>query len=118
MRNILIADDSATGRFRLERLLTSAGYTVTTANDGAQAVEIARRTRPDAILLDIIMPGMDGFAATRALKADEATRAIPVMLVSVKHQHVDQAWGQKMGAKSHIGKPYTDEEMLRQVVAL
>jgi twitching motility two-component system response regulator PilH len=117
-RTILIVDDSSTQRQHLEALLTGAGYTIKTAEDGAQALEIARRMKPHAILMDINMPEMDGFAATRALKADAETRHIPVVLVSSKGEKADKAWGQMLGAQGHIAKPYTDDEMLQQVAAL
>jgi twitching motility two-component system response regulator PilH len=117
-RTILIVDDSATERQRLEKLLTAAGYTTLSATDGAQALDVAKRAKPDAILMDINMPEMDGYAATRALKADGTTKEIPVMLVSVKGQKADRAWGQMLGAKAHVAKPYTDDELLQQVRAL
>jgi twitching motility two-component system response regulator PilH len=117
-RTILIVDDSATERQRLEKLLTAAGYTTLSAADGAQALDVAKRAKPDAILMDINMPEMDGYAATRALKADGTTKEIPVMLVSVKGQKADRAWGQMLGAKAHVAKPYTDDELLQQVRAL
>jgi twitching motility two-component system response regulator PilH len=114
-RTILIVDDSTVDRQRLERLLAAAGYTTSSATDGVEALELARRTKPDIILMDINMPHMDGFAATRVLKSDESTKNIPVVLVSVKGQTADRAWGQMLGAQGHVAKPYTDDELLRHV---
>ena len=117
-RTILVVDDSPFDRARLEALLASAGYQTASASDGAQAVELARRSKPYAILMDVNMPKMDGYAATRALKADAGTKDIPVVLVTVKGQKADRAWAQMLGATAHISKPYSDAEMLEYVRAL
>lgn len=117
-RAILIVDDNAADRTRLERLLSGAGYLVSTAGDGAEALASVRRSRPDAILMDVNMPGMDGFAATRALRADEGSKDIPVVLVTAKDQKADKAWGQMLGARGYVTKPYTDEQLLSQVRAI
>ena len=117
-RTILIVEDNQVDRTRLEKLLGANGYQIATANDGAQALAAVKRQRPDAILMDVNMPGMDGFAATRALKADAATKDIPVVLVTSKDQKADKAWGQMLGAKGHISKPYTDEQMLKELQAI
>jgi twitching motility two-component system response regulator PilH len=116
--SILIVDDSAPDRIRLESLLTAAGYAVTTATTGLQAIEAVKRNRPDAILMDVNMPEMDGYAATRALRGDAGTRDIPIVLVTAKGQKADRAWGQMLGAKGHVTKPFTDAELLAQVRAL
>lgn len=117
-RNILIVEDNPVDRQRLEKLLSEAGYMVATAADGVQAVASAKRSRPDAILMDINMPEMDGFAATRALQGDAQTKDIPVLLVSAKDQKADKAWGQMLGAKGYVTKPFSDEQLLSQVRAL
>jgi twitching motility two-component system response regulator PilH len=117
-KTILIVDDNHNERSRLEKLLSSAGYMVTTAENGQQAVDTAKRNKPDAILMDVNMPVMDGFAATRALRGDNNTKAIPVVLVTAKDQKADKAWGQMLGAAGYVTKPYTDEQVLSQVRAL
>ncbi|HVZ46054.1 MAG TPA: response regulator [Ramlibacter sp.] len=117
-RNILVVEDSQVDRTRLEKLLAGAGYVVSTAENGEQAIASVRRARPDAILMDVNMPGMDGFAATRALRGDAVTRDIPVVLVTAKDQKADKAWGQMLGAKGYVTKPYSDDELLAQVRAL
>jgi len=117
-RTILIVEDNHIDRIRLEKLLGDAGYQVSTAGNGTEALAAAKRSKPDAILMDVNMPGMDGFAATRALRSDADTRDIPVVLVTAKDQKADKAWGQMLGAKGHVTKPFTDEQLLSQVRAL
>jgi twitching motility two-component system response regulator PilH len=117
-RTILVVDDDQTHRSRAEKLLSANGYQVSTANNGIEAIAAVKRSRPDAILMDVNMPGMDGFATTRALKGDGATKGIPVVLVTSKDQKADKAWGQMLGAKGHVAKPYTDEQLLKEVQAL
>src|SRR5271166_4116855 len=86
IRTVLVVDDSQVDRTHLEKLLASAGYTVTCAATGVEGIEKARNGRPDAILMDINMPEMDGFAATRALRGDASTKDIPVVFVTAKQQ--------------------------------
>lgn len=117
-RTILIVEDNQADRSRLEKLLGDAGYLVSTAENGAQALAAAKRSKPDAILMDVNMPEMDGFAATRALRGDAGTKDIPVVLVTAKDQKADKAWGQMLGAKGYVTKPFTDEQVLSQVRAL
>jgi twitching motility two-component system response regulator PilH len=116
--SILIVEDNPNDRHRLEKLLGEAGYLVMTATDGSQALASAKRSKPDAILMDVNMPEMDGYAATRALQADADTKGIPVILVTAKDQKADKAWGQMLGAKGYVTKPYTDDQLLSQVRAL
>jgi twitching motility two-component system response regulator PilH len=117
-KTILIVEDNQNDRSRLERLLSGAGYMVTTAENGTQALAAVKRSKPDAILMDVNMPEMDGFAATRALRGDVATKSIPVVLVTGKNQKADKAWGQMLGAAGYVTKPFTDEQLLSQVRAL
>lgn len=115
---ILIVDDNLVDRNRLEKVLSDAGYLVSAAENGAQALAAAKRSKPDVILMDVNMPEMDGFAATRALRGDADTKDIPIVLVTVKDQKADKAWGQMLGAKGYVTKPFTDEQVLSQVRAL
>ena len=114
-RKVLIVDDSQVDRSNLERIVADAGHVTLLAESGAQAIERARRDKPDLILMDVNMPVMDGFAATRKLKADDATKAIPIVFVSSKNQKADMAWGQMLGAKGYIAKPYSREQILEQL---
>jgi twitching motility two-component system response regulator PilH len=117
-RTILVVEDNQVDRSRLEKLLGDAGYQVSTAGNGTEALAAVKRSKPDLVLMDINMPGMDGFAATRALKGEAATKEIPVLLVTAKDQKADKAWGQMLGAQGYVTKPYTDEQLLSQVRAL
>lgn len=116
-RRILIVDDAQVDRSNLEKIVAGAGHQVLLADSGAQAIERARRDKPDLILMDVNMPGMDGFAATRQLKADDTTKGIPVVFVTSKNQKADMAWGQMLGAKGYIAKPYSAEQILEQLKA-
>ncbi|HEY8049743.1 MAG TPA: response regulator [Ramlibacter sp.] len=112
---ILIVDDAQVDRQNLERILTGAGHRVFAAESGEQGVARAKSERPDVILMDVNMPDLDGFAATRRLKADPATRDIPVVFVTGKNQKADVAWGRMLGARGYVGKPYSAEEILAQL---
>jgi twitching motility two-component system response regulator PilH len=111
---ILIVEDNQADRNRLEKILSDAGYQVSSAENGTQAIAAVQLNKPDAIFMDVNMPGMDGFAATRALRDREDTKDIPVVLVTAKDQKADKAWGQMLGAKGYITKPYTEEQILSQ----
>ncbi|PKO43363.1 MAG: two-component system response regulator [Betaproteobacteria bacterium HGW-Betaproteobacteria-3] len=112
IQNILIVDDSATDRNFLEQLLRKAGYGVSTALNGSLALQQVQQSRPDAILMDVNMPEMDGFAATRKLKSDERTKSIPVYFVTGKNQKADMAWAQMLGARGYVTKPYSEAQIL------
>ncbi len=116
--SILVVEDSQIDSLRLVKLLGDAGYSVRTAENGLEAIEIVKNQPPALILMDVNMPHMDGFAATRALRGGEQTRHIPVVLVTAKDQKADKAWGQMLGAKGYITKPYQDADLLAQVRAL
>ena len=114
-RKILIVDDAQTDRSNLEKIVSEAGHMTLLAESGLQAIERALRDKPDLILMDVNMPDMDGFAATRKLKADEATKHIPIVFVSSKDQKADKAWGQMLGAKGYVTKPYNREQIIAQL---
>ena len=115
---ILVVEDSHVDRLRLVKLLEGAGYRVCTAANGLEAIALVQQQAPALILMDVNMPQMDGFAATRALRGGEHTKSIPVVLVTAKDQKADKAWGQMLGAKGYITKPFADEVLLQQVRAL
>lgn len=100
--------------FRLER----SGYTVVRAHDGAEALAAARETLPDLIVLDVMMPKMDGYEVTRALRADEATRRIPVILLTARVQDADVQRGFDAGADDYVRKPFSPQELRSRVQAI
>jgi twitching motility two-component system response regulator PilH len=114
---ILIVDDAQVDRRNLERILAGAGHHVLIAESGEQGVARAKSDQPDVILMDVNMPELDGFAATRRLKADPSTRDIPVVFVTGKNQKADVAWGRMLGARGYVGKPYSEDEILAQLAA-
>jgi len=115
MTTILIVDDSPTETHILTTMLEKAGYTVLSANDGAAGVEVARNSLPDLILMDVVMPGLNGFQATRQLSRDPETAGIPVIIVTTKDQETDKAWGKRQGAKAYVIKPVTAKELLHKI---
>lgn len=118
IKNILIVDDSATDRQYLTDLLAKNGYKVETAQNAEEALAKAKQLRPDLVLMDIVMPGQNGFQATRALSKDEATKKIPIIICTSKGQDTDKAWGLKQGARDYVVKPVSGPELLAKISAL
>jgi twitching motility two-component system response regulator PilH len=114
-RHVLVVDDSPTGRHAAMHLLEKRGYQVTTAVDGADALDKIASTRPTLVVLDIVLPKLNGYEVLRQLKASDATRDIKVILVSSKSQESDRFWGLKQGADDYIAKPYQDEALLAAI---
>lgn len=118
IEKILLVDDSSTELKKLEGIVTSAGYTVITATSGGDAIEKIKSEMPDVIFCDIIMEDMNGFQVCRAVKSEDATKNIPIVLVSSKNEETDKVWGEEQGATAYITKPYTDDQILDQLKAL
>ena len=106
---VMVCDDSATDLTNIKNIVETAGCVTVTASNGAEAVDKARTEKPDLIFLDIIMPEMDGFEACRKLHEDPATKEIPVVFVTSKHQKADRVWAQMQGAADFISKPCEPE---------
>ncbi|SPL71620.1 response regulator [Acinetobacter stercoris] len=115
MARILIVDDSPTEMFRFKEILSKHGFDVLEANNGADGVTLAQAEQPDLILMDVVMPGVNGFQATRQITRAEKTRHIPVVIVSTKDQDIDRVWGKRQGATDYLIKP-VDETQLIQVI--
>ncbi|NOQ80936.1 MAG: response regulator [Methylophaga sp.] len=118
MALILIADDSPTELYVLKKMLDKHNHQVITAEDGEQAVEVTRNEMPDLILMDVVMPKLNGFQATRRLSKDPATQDIPVIIVSSKNQETDKIWGMRQGAKGYLGKPVTEDVLIEEITTL
>ena len=118
VRKILVVDDSATNRAFLSEMLARHGYQCTTAQSGAEAIEKAKSGQPDLILMDVVMPDMDGYQATRALVKDEQTKHIPIILCTSKSQATDELWGLRQGAKAYVIKPVKEKDLLSKIAAV
>ena len=116
MARILIVDDSPSQLMGIRRIVEGLGHEALTAEDGAAGVEAAKRELPDLILMDVVMPNLNGFQATRSITRDPTTKHIPVMLVTTKDQETDKVWGMRQGARAYITKPFSDTE-LSQVIS-
>jgi DNA-binding response OmpR family regulator len=118
MSTVLVADDDEDilelVAFRLER----AGYEVITAHDGTEALATARERLPDLAVLDVMMPGLTGYDVTRELRGDEATRGIPVILLTARVQEADVNRGFEAGADDYLRKPFSPQELRARVQAL
>jgi twitching motility two-component system response regulator PilH len=112
MKKVLVVDDSSIDLKNLERIVADAGAMVVTASNGADAVARAKESQPNLIMLDVNMPGMDGFSTARQLAADPATKGIPVVFVTSKDQKADRVFAQMLGAKGYVTKPYTQADIL------
>jgi len=115
MTHILIIDDSPTERHVLQGYLHKHGFKTSTAQTAEEGLEMARSLKPDLILMDVVMPGMNGFQATRALAKDASTGTIPIILVTTKDQETDRIWGMRQGAKDYLTKPVTEDALLKSV---
>jgi twitching motility two-component system response regulator PilH len=118
VKTILIVDDSATDRQFLSDLLSKNGFKVATAQNAEEALAKAKQLHPDLVLMDIVMPGQNGFQATRTLSKDEATKQIPIIICTSKGQDTDKAWGMRQGARDYIVKPVSGPELLAKISAL
>lgn len=111
MARVLVIDDSPTELYKLCTMLEKNGHQVLKGENGADGIAIAKREKPDVILMDIVMPGLNGFQATRQLTKDADTKHIPVIIVTTKDQETDRVWGRRQGAKDYLTKP-VDETLL------
>jgi twitching motility two-component system response regulator PilH len=118
IKKILIADDSPSDRQFLLEKLSKHGYECIMAESGAEAIAKSKSEHPDLILMDVIMPGTNGYEATRTITRDEATRTIPVILCTAKDQETDRLWGLRQGARDYVTKPVDVSDLLEKIAAL
>ncbi|MCB4811423.1 response regulator [Methylovorus menthalis] len=118
IQKILVVDDSFTDRFYLTELLVDAGFTVMTAENGEECLEKVAAEAPDLVLMDVVMPGLNGFQATRALSKNPLTAHIPVIMCTGKEQATDRLWALRQGAKDCAIKPVQLDELLSKIRAL
>ena len=118
VKKILVVDDSPTERHVLVELLTKNGYKVITAESGEEGIEKAKSELPDLVLMDVVMPGLNGYQATRTLTRDDATKHIPIIVCTSKGQETDKIWGLRQGAHDYLTKPVNGEKLLAAIAAL
>lgn len=115
MAKVLIVDDSPTEVHVLQTMLTKNGHQVVVATSGEDGIEMAEAERPDLILMDVVMPGMNGFQATRQISKNGDTASIPVIMVTTKDQETDKVWAMRQGAKDYIVKPVQEKALIEHV---
>ncbi|MFL6674083.1 MAG: response regulator transcription factor [Massilia sp.] len=118
IHKILIVDDSPTERYYLSNLLLKHGFSVTTADNGEDALAKIRAERPELILMDVVMPGANGFQVTRAIARDPELSQVPVIICSSKRQETDRIWGMRQGARDYLVKPVDPARLLASIAAL
>jgi len=118
MANVLIVDDSPTEVHVLKGILERGGHAVSSADNAESGIKAAKSVKPDVILMDVVMPGMNGFQATRALSKDPETQHIPIIIVTTKDQETDRVWGLRQGAKDYVTKPVDGNDLLAKVKAV
>ena len=118
MAHILIVDDSPTEIHVLRTMLEKHGFQTSAVTSGEEGVTKAKAERPDLILMDVVMPGVSGFQATRQLNRDPATGAIPIIIVTTKDQETDRLWGLRQGARDYIVKPVIEEDLVAKIQAV
>lgn len=112
---VLVVDDSPTDLHLINGYLESNGYTTLNATSGEEAIQKASTERPDLILMDVVMPGMNGFQATRSLSKNPETRDIPVIVVTSKSQETDKIWAMRQGARDFVSKPVDEKTLIGMI---
>ena len=117
IKKIMVVDDSPTECAYLDSLLKKKGFEVVLVESGEAAIERAKADKPDLILMDVVMPGLNGFQATRAITRDESTKHIPVIICTTKDQETDKIWGLRQGAKDYVTKPINETDLIEKIKA-
>jgi len=117
MSKVLIVDDSPAQLYGLRKIVEQAGHEAVVAESGERALQLANDEQPAVILMDIIMPGMSGYQATRHLNRNEVTRKIPVIFVSSRSNETDRVWGMRQGARDYVTKPVNPQALLSAISA-
>ncbi|MBE9211678.1 MAG: response regulator [Nostocales cyanobacterium 94392] len=115
---ILVVEDSPSELELISHFLNESGYKVIKATGGKEALEKLELEKPDAIITDVVMPGMSGFELCRSLKKNPATQKVPIVICSSKNQEIDRLWAMRQGADAYLTKPYTREELLRAIKSI
>ena len=112
MARILLIEDSPTDVAVLSQLLQRNGHQVLTSGSAEEGIEVCKRELPDLVLMDVVLPGMNGFQATRTLTRDPVTKAVPIVMITTKSMETDRVWGLRQGARAFITKPVNEKELL------
>lgn len=112
MAKILVVDDSQTELHIITTYLQSAGHQTITAENGEEGLSVAKTELPDLVFMDVVMPGLNGFQATRKISRDPATKDIPVVMITTKDQETDREWGMRQGARAYLVKPVSEGQLL------
>ena len=118
IQKILVVDDSPTERYFLSDILIKHGFSVSTAESGEEALLKVKADRPQLILMDVVMPGQNGFQLTRAIARNPQYAAVPIILCTSKNQETDRVWGMRQGARDYIVKPVNADELMAKISAL
>ncbi|MFS8781192.1 response regulator transcription factor [Synechococcus sp. W55.1] len=118
MSRVLVVEDSQSQREMISKLLQENGFEVMTVEDGVEAVEAVKQNKPDLIVLDIVMPRMNGYEVCRLLKADPLTQKTPIVMCSSKGEEFDRYWGIRQGADAYIAKPFQPRELVGTIKQL
>lgn len=118
IQKILVVDDSPTERYFLTDILVKNGFSVSTAESGEEAMLKIKADKPQLILMDIVMPGQNGFQVTRSITRNPETQGVPVIICTSKDQETDRIWGLRQGARDYIVKPVDPKELLAKIAAL
>jgi twitching motility two-component system response regulator PilH len=118
IKKVLIVDDSPTERYFLSDILMKAGYVVSQAENGEEALVKVKAEMPHLILMDVVMPGQNGYQITRAISKDPATASIPIIMCTTKGQETDKVWGIRQGAREYVVKPVNPDDLLGKIRAL
>ena len=118
IKKVLVVDDSPTERFYLVDILKKNGFEIDTAENGEEGLAKAKANPPDLILMDVVMPGVNGFQVTRTLSRDDATKDIPVIMCTSKDQETDRVWGMRQGAVAYLVKPIDAADLLEKIQGL
>ncbi|MDP3857992.1 MAG: response regulator [Stagnimonas sp.] len=115
MARVMIVDDSPTDVQNIKGILTRAGHVALEASSGQDALDRIKQEMPEVVIMDVVMPGVNGFQATRMLSKDPATAAIPIIVISSKNQESDRMWAMRQGAREYIIKPVKEADLLGKI---
>ena len=118
IKKVLVVDDSPTERYFLTELLTKNGFHVSAAENAEEAIVKVKTAAPDLILMDVVMPGQNGYQLTRQFSRDPATQHIPIIMCTSKSQQTDRIWGLRQGARDYVTKPVQADELLGKIAAI